>query len=87
MKNWLNDAYCLLKKYLRQGAGYTCPILRTNRRTIPCTFLGLRISFKHQLKLLVNTYQENSLKNLIANHIAQEIVHRIAVDSCTKSPV
>jgi hypothetical protein len=39
--------------------------------------LGFQFSFGHQLQPLVNTFQEKSVKINFANHLRQEIVHRI----------
>jgi hypothetical protein len=33
--------------------------------------LGVQLSFEHQFQLLVNTFQEKSVENLIANHFVQ----------------
>jgi hypothetical protein len=63
---------------------YTCPILCTNRRTIPCEIciLGLYcfelISFWHRLQLLV-THILGKIDNNINCYLVQEIVHRIVV--------
>jgi hypothetical protein len=35
------------------------------------------VSPRHQLQLLVNTYQEKLVNNYIANHLVQKIVHGI----------
>jgi hypothetical protein len=58
-----------------------CPILlkiaiQFNARS---AYEGLRVLIihGHQLQRLVNTFQEISVRNLMANHRLQEIVHGI----------
>jgi hypothetical protein len=56
--------------------------------------LGFRLSFGHQLQLLLNTYQEKLSENKIANHLVHEIVHGIVcrfvqsyADSYNRMPI